>query len=119
MTMDLRTWLLEGDPAGDRSGLSQADASRIRRAMLDEAARGASASAFEWDRALAVAAVVTLMLVTGIYGGKRMPESSAPQASAVLSEPPATPRQLQFATPGGTRIIWIFDPDFTLKESLP
>jgi hypothetical protein len=23
-------------------------------------------------------------------------------------------RQLQFATPGGTRIIWVFNPDFSL-----
>ena len=118
MTMDLRSWLREGDPAWDRSGLSQADASRIRMAMLDEAARRGRAPAFEWDRALAVAAVVVLMLVTGIYGGQRLPESSG-QRAAALGQGTGMPRQLQFATPGGTRIIWIFDPDFTLKESLP
>jgi hypothetical protein len=28
-------------------------------------------------------------------------------------------RQLQFATPGGTRIIWQFNPEFTLRETLP
>jgi hypothetical protein len=28
-------------------------------------------------------------------------------------------RQLQFSTPGGTRIIWIFDQNFRLQESMP
>ena len=28
-------------------------------------------------------------------------------------------RQLQFATPGGTRIIWIFDQNLRLQESMP
>jgi hypothetical protein len=28
-------------------------------------------------------------------------------------------RQLQFATPGGTRIIWVFDSDFEVKGTLP
>ena len=32
---------------------------------------------------------------------------------------PAERRQLQFATPGGTRIIWTFDPDFSVKETDP
>jgi hypothetical protein len=31
----------------------------------------------------------------------------------------ASLRQLQFATPGGTRIIWQFNPEFTLRETLP
>ncbi len=28
-------------------------------------------------------------------------------------------RQLQFSTPGGTRIIWIFDQNLRLQESMP
>jgi hypothetical protein len=28
-------------------------------------------------------------------------------------------RQLQFVTPGGTRIIWTFNSEFELSETLP
>jgi hypothetical protein len=28
-------------------------------------------------------------------------------------------RQVQFATPGGTRIIWTLDPEFKLPEVVP
>ena len=41
---------------------------------------------------------------------------------AVVSKPDddrAETRQLQFATPGGTRIIWVFNSEFDLKESIP
>jgi hypothetical protein len=29
-------------------------------------------------------------------------------------EPLAEPRQLQFETPGGTRVVWLLDPNFSL-----
>ena len=40
--------------------------------------------------------------------------------AAPRPEPPGTERrQIHFATPGGTRIIWELNPRFTLQEALP
>jgi hypothetical protein len=36
------------------------------------------------------------------------PESVAPEATAVIAS--AEPQQIQFSTPGGTRIIWLLSP---------
>ena len=38
--------------------------------------------------------------------------ATAASASAQTALRLAERRQLQFATPGGTRIIWVFDPEF-------
>ena len=59
------------------------------------------------------------MLVTAVTGGvfvTRSHPAPAPRMPVVVS--PAV-RQLQFATPGGTQIIWQFDPEFSLTETLP
>jgi hypothetical protein len=46
-----------------------------------------------------------------------MPEASGAAAPPASVE--ATDRlQVQFATPGGTRIIWTIDPQFRLNEVL-
>ena len=69
---------------------------------------------------MAIAAAVVLMIAAGVTAGRRMPPPAAP--AALLdggSAQPGERRQLQFATPGGTRIIWTFDPDFSLKETMP
>ena len=74
----------------------------VRRAGLLAASRGA------WPRSSST------MIGVGMTG-RRLP--AAPAARGVQSRRPGPsmrarePRQLQFATPGGTRIIWIFDPD--------
>jgi len=40
-------------------------------------------------------------------------------ATKTIGSRAATPnRQLQFLTPGGTRIIWVFNQDLDLKASL-
>ena len=42
------------------------------------------------------------------------PSVAAPSGDVIPASAPAEVRQLQFATPGGTRIIWVFNPDFSL-----
>jgi hypothetical protein len=37
-------------------------------------------------------------------------------ASAVAPAANAERRQVQFSTPGGTRVIWTLDPEFELRE---
>ncbi len=77
-------------------------------------------------RPFAIAAVGALLVVVGTMTGHRVMVGPAPAPGA--TEPLATiggggadgdRRQLQFATPGGTRIIWIFDQNLRLQESMP
>jgi hypothetical protein len=115
---DLETVLREGDPAAADEGLSPEQVHAIRRAMLN-AARQPDVVRTPWQRPLAVAATVALTVGAGVFTGQRL--AHAPNAS--LDAPAAAPaerrRQLQFSTPGGTRIIWVFDPDFSVKETVP
>jgi hypothetical protein len=64
---------------------------------------------------------LTLMLLTGVAGGRRMPLRVAAPADPVsgTADGGGERRQVQFSTPGGTRIIWTIDPDFTLHEVRP
>jgi hypothetical protein len=102
---------------------------RVRRAVL--AAVPAEGDAVRpWSRPFAAtAAALTLLcvgLLTSLQGGKLVDESGvrvepADQTLATgTDETPATARQqLHFSTPGGTRIIWVFDPGFEVKGTLP
>ena len=114
---DLKTVLREGDPAAADEGLSPEQVHALRRAMLN-ASRQPDVVRTPWQRPLAVAAMVALTIGAGVFTGQRLATSDA-----ALDAPAATPaegrRQLQFSTPGGTRIIWVFDPDFTMKETVP
>jgi hypothetical protein len=109
----------EGDPLTRDPGLSEAEASAIRRRVVSEAA-GQPVGRVAWRDALAIAAAVGLTIAVGITSGRRLPSPShASGATDIELGPPAERRQLQFATPGGTRIIWTFDSDFSVKEANP
>ena len=73
-----------------------------------------------------IAAIGALVAVVGAIAGHRRIVDSVPAAPA--TEPLAAiggssiadeRRQLQFSTSGGTRIIWIFDDNLRLQESMP
>jgi hypothetical protein len=128
---DVTSLLRDADPIGGTSArqneeeLSAGDAQRMRYAML-AAAREAPAPKLSWRRPLAVAAVLTAAIalgsVTGHQAFKQRPPA-ARAAQAVFPGPGGSSdgtdrRQLQFATPGGTRIIWIFDDSLRLQESM-
>ncbi len=105
---DMGTWLRSADPLRGEPQRSPADVQAMRRTVVAAVAeRGATT--LLWPRPLAIAATIALTLAAGIIVGPRLPPppavpDSAPQASDV--------RQQQFATPGGTRIIWTFTQDF-------
>jgi hypothetical protein len=42
-----------------------------------------------------------------------------PPPGTALLEDNGERRQLQFATPGGTRIIWVFNSEFEMRETMP
>jgi hypothetical protein len=102
---------------------------RMRRAVL-AAVVTEERSGRTWSRAFAAtAAALTLMsvgLLTSLQGGRLTDESVVrvepidPALVTATDEAPVTARQqLHFSTPGGTRIIWVFDPGFEVKGTLP
>jgi hypothetical protein len=122
---DIKRLLQDADPLRDDQveGLSQDEAQRMRRAML--AALDEPQATFTlWHRpwALALAVVVVLIGLGGVAGDGRIGSDRAPidelRATAAANGSSDDRRQLQFATPGGTRIIWIFDENLRLQESM-
>lgn len=112
----LRDLLRESDPLTGAESLPETDLAAIRRRLVAEAA-GRPPTRPVWQEAVALATVVGLMIGIGATTGRRV--RPAPIIPPVGPRQPSEPRQLQFATPGGTRIIWTFDPDFSVKESIP
>jgi hypothetical protein len=127
---DVRKFLNDGDPlrpdGGEAAGLSTVDAERIRRVIISAALESRPSRA-PWLRPFAMAAVAALLVVVGTMTGHQVVVEPAPATGT--PEPPVAiggsggdggdRRQLQFSTPGGTRIIWIFDQNLRLQESMP
>lgn len=116
---DIRTRLEEADPLRGDAGMSEAETARMRAAVLGATALPEPAVQW-WPRAVAVAVAGALMVAVGSLAGRWLPTPRpelVPQDAAVALE--GERRQVQFATPGGTRIIWTLDPSFKLGESLP
>ena len=117
---DVGELLRETDPVAGEPELSAEDAYVMRRRVL-AATREVRVPA-AWPQPLTVAATIALTLTVGVVAGRRLPSPPATTAGhpsggsgAGLRPASATQRrQLHFATPGGTRIIWVFNPDFEL-----
>lgn len=124
---DVTRLLREADPARSDSPeyeLSAADVLTIRREMLDALAETPALVPL-WRRPITVGALAMVMLaVAGLTGHDRReaPQGAMPE-DRLLAEGgfggDQDRRQLQFSTPGGTRIIWIFDESLRLQESMP
>jgi hypothetical protein len=125
----MTTWrdrLREADGALERE-LSPEESQRVRRSVVaaaSAAARRRSSLPFALTAGSLVAASVALVLGTALTA----PGAPAPAGRRVdggnelaIEGPQAEtgPRQLHFSTPGGTRIIWVFDADFEVKGTLP
>ena len=126
---DWRTLLRDVNAREDEEQLSADEAESIRRAVLAAAATPApEPKVWPWMRPMMVAATVTAVIVAGVVAGHRFdvatpPASLALQAGATNADAQtvqaALPnRQLQFLTPGGTRIIWVFNSEFDLKATV-
>lgn len=119
----LREQLRAGDPLHSDDALSPLQATRIRNAMLAEANR--HRPQYGW-RLAAVAAALSAAI-----GGSyllRLTESTTTTPADVLAasgaagariartvDPEEPDRQIQFTTPGGTRVIWLLKPKATLE----
>lgn len=115
---ELRTMLREGDPAAADRGLTPDQVAAMRRAIKNAASRP-DVVRTPWQQPLAVAAMVVLTVAAGVFAGQRLAERQPSSAGYPRTAPVEGRRQLQFSTPGGTRIIWVFDPEFSVKETVP
>ena len=113
---DLYTHLRNADPVPFESGLSADEVSAMRRTVVGAVAAN-SKRTVPWGRALAIVTAAVLIAGAGV-ATRRGPErpvvaTAPPQAEAAIA---GQRTQLQFATPGGTRIVWTIDPAFQLTE---
>jgi hypothetical protein len=106
----LRAALRAGDPAGDPAAL---DVDRLRRRV--RAAREAGAQRRAWRLWIPVAAVAASLAVLWIVAApsRQSAQHVEPTRAGAAAAPTETVasagevRQMQFETPGGTRIIWV------------
>ena len=118
---DLRSLLEEADPLRRESGLSEDEAARMHAVVVNAARQAVRSSPF-WSGALAMATAVALIVIAGTLNEMRPPNRavvSQEVAPAIVKVASVERRQLQFSTPGGTRIIWTIDPEFQLGEVKP
>jgi hypothetical protein len=110
-----RRQLRDHDPAADAIVPERAD--EMRRVVV-EAARAATAQHSPWPWRFAFAAVALTLLAGGAGDDGRAARGTIERAGELVA-PSTERRQLQFSTPGGTRIIWELNPAFSLTETLP
>ena len=115
---NLRAMLEAADPLRDEPALATTDAREIRRQVLGAVA---APSPLSFPRALPVAALVVMMIAAGMAAGRRFTAAVPPTGREAAMSAPGDDerRQVQFATPGGTKIIWTIDPDFQMRGVLP
>lgn len=114
---DIRDRLREADPVVTEPAPPAEEVAAMRRRVLEAVAQPAD-RATAWKRTLAIAAAVALVAGAGIDTARRT--SRPAQGPATITAVPAsavtTRTQVQFSTPGGTRVIWTIDPAFQLTE---
>jgi hypothetical protein len=108
--------LRESDRAHEARA-APADFARMRQAAVAEARRSGRRAPHGWPRPFVVTAAGLLVVSTGMLTVLR-PHSkiaSTPPAADAGAGQTSERTQLQFSTPGGTRLIWVFDADFDIR----
>lgn len=103
---ELRSRLTQGDPLLREGELSGEESERLRLRILT----AQPASTASYSRLMLP---ITAMLLFAAVGSVWLVRTSVP--GAVLEPTQVRPRQLQFSTSGGTRIIWTFNDNFELR----
>ena len=107
----LETLLRATDPLAREQGLSEAEVQTLRQKVVLAALAPRPGW---WPGAVAVAGSVIVALVVGVLAGIRLAPgiSESPQPAVIAQES----RQLQFETPGGTRVVWVLNPALDLPK---
>jgi hypothetical protein len=106
----IRDLLRGADPLMHEPPLSPVDVARMREAVL-AAAIDAPAVRVPW---VALAAT-TLAVIAGMFATHAQPAPARAEPLVASGPGVGSLRQLQFATPGGTRVIWMFNPELELR----
>jgi hypothetical protein len=122
---DLRTEIRDALRDDEDERLSVDEAAAMRRFVVASVAPlNETGSALSWLQPLAGGATLVAMIAVGIAVGHRLDDraGTTPARSGSHQKPPADAdqegaRQLHFSTPGGTRIIWVFNSDLELKTT--
>jgi hypothetical protein len=108
---DFSEQLRTTDPVAHEPGLSASEIQVMRRAIV--AAATDTRRAGLWSlRSTMLTMALAFMLALGVFIAPMFEpareESTQPQADE--------PRQLQFETPGGTRVVWVLNSQFDLPK---
>jgi hypothetical protein len=115
---DLRTLLESADPVRNETPPSEVEVQRMRRAIIAAASESRAIPSLGWTQWMAGAVAIAVVASIGINYARRSQDGPTPTVHGPDAElPVTTPRQLQFVTASGTRIIWIFNPDFEIAGS--
>ena len=114
---ELRDWLKNADPVVNEPSLSDTDAQRMRR-LIVAAGESRESSFVEWTRGSWAVATVVIAVTISLSMSRWMRPAedgirNATTAAADVAPETATRRQVQLIAPGGTRVIWVFNADFT------
>ena len=123
----MSTWknrLHEADAALTRE-LPPERASRLRQQVLAEAEAAARSHVWSLRFALTAGALAAASAALVVSTAIATPESAPAANDLRVEDTQRAPQadsgrqQLHFATPGGTRVIWVFDAEFEVKGTLP
>jgi hypothetical protein len=114
---NLNDLLRNADPVSREPGLSPDAVADLRRAML-VAAQETPVARVAWGRQFAMAACLTVMVLTAVIAAHRVPAAVRDVPTPITGSTSAQRTQVHFSTPGGTRIIWTLDPAFQLRETM-
>jgi hypothetical protein len=119
MKNDLRELLKEGDPVVHEPAMAPDEMEWMRHLVV--AAEGEKPSA-SWTMRVAYASAFAVVIGVSAWLNYETTSRDAAVAADARSPGPSGPglarterRQLQFATPGGTRVIWVFDSKFEMR----
>jgi len=128
---DWRSLLRDADPGRD-AVMPAGDVRRVRSVVLSAASDRPRPRPMAWPRAFVVSATLLLMVCASVLASLQRATQHMSEATSLelsrSSEVVATEaeevmdverQQLHFRTPGGTRIIWVFDSQFEAKGTLP
>ncbi len=110
---DLKSWLRRGDPAAAGDRPPDDEFRWMRRRIL------ATTPAAPRLRLVPLAALTGAVALGALLLLRPTPpaapqERATPVRSTTPTSSDTAPRQIQFTTDGGTRIVWTLDPDFEL-----
>ena len=114
---DIHRQLHDADPMTREPGLTPEAIADLRRVVVTAAQEPVRVAVPRIVlRTLAVAATAALIAGAGMVANRRPSSAVVSTEPRPAAAPAATERtQVQFSTPGGTRIVWTIDPAFQIK----